>query len=315
MNAMGKKTAIGAVLAFINLPVVLALGEAVSFHVRNRANGTIVSSGEKRVYLLHVPRSYDRTRPTPLVISLHGAGGWPVQQRDLSGWNRLADEKGFIVVYPSGIESAGPRIWHTGGTGLMRDVRFISELIDKLEASYNIDPARIYANGLSNGGGMSFALSCTLSDRIAAVGLVGAAHFLPWSWCTEPRPIPMISFHGTADPMTPYKGGRTLVAPEVFPSIPSWTARWARRNRCGTNPVESVIAPDVTRIEYPDCADGADVVLYRVQGGGHTWPGGEPMPEWFVGPTSNSVDATGRMWAFFREHRLPRSVTSSSAGR
>ena len=116
--------------------------------------------------------------------------------------------------------------------------------------------------------------------------------------------MPMISFHGTADPMTPYKGGRAWVASEVFPSIPSWTASWARRNRCGTNPVESVIAPDVTRIEYPDCAGGADVVLYRVQGGGHTWPGGEPMPEWFVGPTSNSVDATSTMWAFFREHPL-----------
>jgi polyhydroxybutyrate depolymerase len=308
VNAMERKTVIGAVLAFINLPVVLALSEAVSFHVRNRSNGTIVSSGEKRVYLLHVPRSYDRTRPTPLVISLHGAGGWPVQQRDLSGWNRLADEKGFIVVYPSGIESAGPRVWHVDrGT----DVRFISELIDKLEAAYNIDPARIYANGLSNGGGMSFVLSCTLSDRIAAVGLVGAAHLLPWSWCTEHRPMPMISFHGTADPMIPYKGGRSPIAANWFPNIPTWTANWARRNRCGTNPVESVIAPDVTRIEYPDCTDGADVVLYRVQGGGHTWPGGEPMPEWFVGPTSNGVDATSQMWAFFREHPLRASQAAA----
>ena len=82
--------------------------------------------------------------------------------------------------------------------GLARDVRFISELIDKLEAAYNIDPTRIYANGLSNGGGMAFVLSCTLSDRIAAVGMVGAAQTLPWSWCTDRRPVPMIavSWHG-----------------------------------------------------------------------------------------------------------------------
>ncbi len=302
---MGRKTAIGAVLAFLGLPVAFALSEAVSFHARNRTNGTIVSSGEKREYLLHVPRSYDRTRPTPLVISLHGAGGWPVQQRDLSGWNRLADEKGFLVVYPSGLEGAGPRVWHVGpDLRLSRDVRFVSELIDRLEAAYNIDRARIYANGLSNGGGMSFVLSCTLSDRIAAVGLVGAAQTLPWSWCTDRRPVPMISFHGTADPMIPYKGGRSPIGDNWFPSIPTWTASWARRNRCGTTPVESVIAADVTRIAYPDCLDGADVVLYRVLGGGHTWPGGEPMPEWFVGPTSNGVDASSQMWEFFRDHPL-----------
>jgi polyhydroxybutyrate depolymerase len=179
-------------------------------------------------------------------------------------------------------------------------------LIDTLEAAYNIDPTRIYANGLSNGGGMAFVLSCTLSDRIAAVGMVAAAQLLPWSWCTDHRPVPMIEFHGTADPVTPYNGGRTWVAPEPFPSIPTWTANWARRNRCGTNPVESVVAADVTRLEYTNCADDAAVVLYRVQGGGHSWPGGKPLPEWLVGSTSNGVDATSQMWAFFREHPLPR---------
>jgi len=305
MTTMGRKTVLGAVLALLCLPVALAVGEAVSFHTRNRTNGTIVSSGVERVYLLHVPRAYDRTRPTPLVISMHGAGGWPVQQMELSRWNRLADEHGFIVVYPSGVESAGPRVWHMGGVGLTRDVRFISELIDRLEGAYNIDPARIYANGISNGGGMSFVLSCTLSDRIAAVGMVSTAQFLRWSWCTDRRAVPMITFQGTADPMIPYTGGRSPIADNWFPSIAAWTAGWARRNRCGTSPVESVVAPDVTRIEYPDCEGGADVVLYRVQGGGHTWPGGEPLPEWFAGSTNNGVDATRQMWTFFLEHPFP----------
>ncbi len=304
---MSRKKVLSAVLILIGLPVVLALKEAVSFNIRNRNNGSIVSSGEKREYLLYVPRSYDRSRPTALVISMHGAGGWPAQQMELSEWNRLADSQAFIVVYPSGVDTAGPRIWHVGREpGLRRDVRFISELIDELEVAYNIDPERIYANGFSNGGGMAFVLSCTLSDRIAAVGMVGAAQTLPWSWCTDSRAVPMIAFHGTADAFALYNGGASWVAPEPFPAVPTWTANWARRNRCEPNPVESAVAVDVTRREYAHCADDADVVLYTVRGGGHTWPGGGPLPEWFVGPTSRSIDATSQMWAFFREHRLPR---------
>jgi polyhydroxybutyrate depolymerase len=302
-----RKMVIGAVLVCISLPVVLVLMDAVSFHVSNRSNGSFVSSGRKREYLLYVPQRYDRAKPTPLVISMHGAGGWPVQQMDVSGWNRLAERQGFIVVYPSGAEGAGPRIWHVDrGAGLMRDVRFISALIDTLEAAYNIDKKMIYANGLSNGGGMSFVLSCTLSDRIAAVGMVAAAQTLPWSWCTDRRPVPMIAFHGTADPMIPYNGGTSWIGSDSFPNVLTWTKAWARRNQCGANPVDSVVAADVTRLEYTHCADDATVVLYRVQGGGHSWPGGKPLPEWYVGPTSNGVDATSQMWAFFREHRLPR---------
>ena len=304
---MSRKNVGGTVLMVISMPALLALTDAVSFSVQNRNNGSIVSSGQKREYRLYVPRSYDRTRPTPLVISMHGAGGWPTQQMDFSEWNRVADLNGFIVVYPSGTSRGGPRIWHVGeGPGLMKDVRFISELIDKLEADYNIDRNRIYANGLSNGGGMSFVLSCTLSDRIAAVGLVASAQTLPWRWCTDRRPVPMIAFHGTADPMIPYKGGTTWIADNTFPDISKWAANWAQRNHCGAKPVESAAAPDVSRREYTSCADNADVVLYTIRGGGHTWPGGQPLPEWFCGPTSRSIDASSQMWAFFREHPLVR---------
>jgi polyhydroxybutyrate depolymerase len=303
-----KKVVIGAALVIIGLPVVLVLFAAVSLSVLNRTNGTIVSSGEQREYLLYVPRSYDRAKLTPLVISLHAAALWPAHQMNLSRWNQLADEHGFIVVYPSGRGGLEPKVWHVDrGPGLMRDVRFISELIDTLEAAYHIDPTRIYANGISNGGGMAFVLSCALSDRIAAVGMVAAAQSLPWSWCTDHRPVPMIAFHGTADRFAPYNGGRTPVPPhDLFPSVPTWTANWARRNRCGANPVESAVAADVSRLEYLHCADDAAVVLYTLSGGGHSWPGGKPIPEWMVGPTSRSIDATRQMWAFFREHRLPR---------
>jgi polyhydroxybutyrate depolymerase len=302
-----RKGVIRIVLVLISLPVVLAAIEAVSFFVANRSNGSFVSSGEKRDYLLYVPKSYDRTKPTPLVISIHGAALWGAAQKEISQWNRVSDREGFIVVYPSGVSGYGPRIWREDNeAGLKKDVRFISELIDTLEAAYNIDPTRIYANGLSNGGGMSFALSCTMSDRIAAVGLVGSAQLLPWEWCTDHRPVPMIDFHGTADPAVPYDGGKTWVAPPRFPKQTTWAANWGRRNRCAPTPIDSAVATDVTRRTYTSCADDASVVLYTIKGGGHSWPGGKPLPEWLVGATSRSIDASSVMWAFFHEHPLPR---------
>jgi len=299
----GRRIIIAAVLVCFSLPVVLVMIEAVSYSVRNRSNGSFVSSGQRREYLLYVPRSYDRTRPTPLVISMHGAALWGAAQKEISQWNKVAETHGLIVVYPSGRKGVGPRAWRVNDPA-MRDVKFISALIDTLKAVYNIDSTRIYADGLSNGGGMAFVLSCTLSDRIAAVGMVGAAHLLPWSWCTDQRAVPMIAFHGTADRFTPYNGGKTFVAPRRFPSIPTWTANWARRNRCDAMPVDSVIAPDVSRRSYSGCANGAAVVLYTVLEGGHTWPGGGPLPESLVGTITHSIDATSEMWAFFREHRL-----------
>jgi polyhydroxybutyrate depolymerase len=303
-----RKWVLVAVLVLILLPLALVLIEARTYYVANRPNGTIVSSGETRDYVLYVPRSYDRATPAPLVISLHGAGLWGAAHSEVSQWNEVAEREGLIVVYPSGHGRNGPRVWRAGNGGDdRRDVTFISDLIDKLEGTYNIDPARIYANGLSNGGGMSFVLSCTLPDRIAAVGLVAAAHFLPMSRCPDPRPVPMISFHGTADRFTAYNGGTSWVARNhLFPNIPAFTADWAQKNRCGPDPVESAVADDVTRLEYTHCADDAAVVLYTIRNGGHTWPGGGPLPEWFVGPASTAIDATSVMWQFFNEHPLGR---------
>jgi polyhydroxybutyrate depolymerase len=234
---------------------------------------------------------------------------WPTSSMNISQWNLVADEHGFIVVYPAGT-GFGPKSWEMAGSetpSRMPDVIFISELIDKLDVSYNIDKTRIYADGMSNGGGMAFVLSCTLSDRIAAVGMVSAGLYPEWSWCTDHRPVPVIAFHGTADPICPYNGGRTKFGDDIFPSVPSFMANWARRNRCGPNPIESAVAADVTRLQYTDCADDASVVLYTVKGEGHQWPGGKPIvAKWLVGPYSRSSDATRQMWAFFREHQLPR---------
>ena len=306
-SALRRRTGVVAtVLVLITLPLVLALAEAVGYHVRNRSNGTLVSSGEEREYLLYVPRSYDRSRPTPLVISLHGGAMWPAAQMETSQWNRVADAHGFIVVYPSALSGRGPRAWRAeGDSGTAQEVQFISALIDTLRASYNIDSTMIYANGLSNGGGMAFVLACTLSDRIAAVGVVGVAIFLPWSGCTDKRAVPLVAFHGVADKHARYHGGKMLIGRWVFPDIPEWTARWARRNRCSPTPSDSTVTTDVVRRAYTNCTDEAAVVLYTVEGGGHTWPGGGPMPEWFAGRTTHSIDASGVMWEFFRQYRLP----------
>ncbi len=310
-----RKIVIGAVVVVIGLPVALVLIAAATFYVLlyvpNQTNGTLVSSGQEREYLLYVPRSYDRAKPTPLVISMHAATLGPGAQMETSHWNKVADQHGFIVVYPSAPGFAPLPFLPSLPVWLLRpeaelsaNVRFISDLIDALEAAYNIDRARIYANGFSNGGAMAFALSCRLSDRIAAVGTVSAAQDQrPWSWCADTRPVPLINFHGTAD-LVPYHGGQVWVSPTPFPSVSTWTANWARRNRCGSDPIETVVAADVTRLEYTNCADDAAVVLYTIRGGGHAWPGGKPLPEWMVGPTTRSIDATSQMWAFFREHQL-----------
>ncbi len=276
-----RKILIRVLLVIIGLPVFLVLAILLPVSFANKTNGAIVSSGEKREYLLYVPKSYDRAKPTPLVISLHAAMNWPAYQMKASQWNKAADENGFIVVYPAGT-GTGPKTWLMQGSrtpSQMPDVRFISELIDTLEAHYNIDTMRIYANGLSNGGGMAFALSCTLSRRVAAIGAVSAAQSLPWSWCADSTPVPMIAFHGTADPFVPYNGAPTgwLNPTAPFPNVRAWAASWARTNHCGPHPTEAVVAADITRREYTNCAKKASVVLYTVKGGGHQWYGGTPI--------------------------------------
>ena len=249
---MARRLSLRVALVVIGALVVSVLIAGASFYFLNRTNGTITSSGQRREYLLYVPPSYDRATPTPLVISMHALALWPAAQMETSHWNDVADEHGFIVVYRSGT-GVLPKMWPMKqDADQIAGVRFMSELIDTLKSAYNIDPARIYANGFSNGGGMAFVLSCTLSDRIAAVGMVAAAQVLPWNWCADTRPLPMVAFHGTADRIVPYDGGPSSFFDIPFPRVEEWTANWARRNRCGPNPVESVVAADVSRLARMD---------------------------------------------------------------
>ena len=191
-----------------------------------------------------------------------------------------------------------------GPRSLGRDVRFISDLIDRLQAEYNIDPNRIYANGMSNGGGMAFALSCKLSDRIAAIGAVAGAYHQSWDECGDSRPVPAVAFHGTADKFALYQGGPSPIAPGTFPNIEDLTARVARRNQCKGDPSGTRVTASVRRLAYTNCAGNADVILYTVEGGGHTWPGGKDVAEWIAGRTTRDISASKVMWEFYVQHSL-----------
>jgi polyhydroxybutyrate depolymerase len=293
-------------LLLVGLALSLVLVAAGAYSLSNRTNGTIVSSGEKRAYLLYVPESYDPSNPTPLVISIHGYLDWPAHQMKMSHWNTLAEEYGFIAVYPSG--TGFPKHWRistAAGSDSNPEVVFIADLIEKLAGEYNIDPDRIYANGLSNGGGMSFLLACSLSEQIAAVGMVSGAYLLPWSEC-QGQPVPAVIFHGTADPIVPYLGGPSRSFDLPFPVIPTWVETLARHNGCSEEAIDLPPSGAASGIRYGNCTAQADVVFYTITGGGHSWPGGEPLPEFIAGETNQDIDATRLMWEFFQEHPLQR---------
>ncbi|MGD2159357.1 MAG: PHB depolymerase family esterase, partial [Anaerolineales bacterium] len=202
----------GVMWTIIILLVTIVFIATSTYYLVNKTNGQIESSGQIRKYLIYVPESYDPSEPTPLVMGIHGFIQWPAHQQTLSGWNSLADEYGFIVVYPQG--TGFPLRWNTAlmedkPEGMDKEVQFFSDLIDALSMNYNIDQTRIYANGMSNGGGMAHLLACKLSDRIAAIGGVAGAYLHQWEFCQPKRPVPVIAFHGTKDPFVPYYGGPT----------------------------------------------------------------------------------------------------------
>jgi polyhydroxybutyrate depolymerase len=238
---------------------------------------------------------------------MHGFIQWPAHLMQTSRWNDVADEHGFIVVYPSG--TGFPKRWnaHNWSRAIMpidREVQFISDLIYYLGDQYNIDSTRIYTNGLSNGGGMAFVLACRLSERIAAIGSVSGAYLMPWDECQPTRPVPAIVFHGTADPIVPYQGDEATLLGSNFPAIPSWVLKWALHNSCKFAPVYLPTKGNVSGIKYVDGIEGAEVVFFTIHGGGHTWPGGKYIPELVAGPATKDIDATRVMWDFFYQRML-----------
>ena len=287
--------------------ISLVIGGFLTFYFN--ASGQIQSGGRSRSYLLYVPDSYDAEKPNPLVISIHGFAQWPAHQQWLSGWNRLADENGFLVVYPRG--TGFPLRWQVGPLEedrekTQQEVEFFDDLIDHLGQTYNIDQNRIYVNGMSNGGGMTHLLACQLPDRFAAFGSVAGAYLYPGDCDQLPKEVPWIAFHGLDDPIVPFQGGETRHQQQgiKFPAIEFWIAAWAEVNGCDLNPEREKITPEVTRIGYSGCLQNIELVLYRIAGAGHTWPGGGWLPVWLTGKTNRDINATKLMWDFFQETTL-----------
>ncbi len=300
------KVVVWILAILIVLPLALVGGVLAWGYFSDQTTESMMSSGVERRYLLYVPKSYDAKKPTGLVISIHPAATWPAKQAEISGWNALAEEKGFIVVYPAGTGaffggySRGASVWE----GDAPSVRFISDLIDKLERDYSVDRRRIYVDGMSNGGGMTFLLSCQMSERIAAVGIV-SGELMQWpAKCGNGRAVATMVFHGTADKFAPYLGGKSPITPRPFPNIPAWTAQLAARNHCDEKPQLVRLSAHVEREVYTNCT--ADVVFYTIAGGGHTWPGGSGLPEWYAGPTTQEISATRLLWEFYEQHPLPQ---------
>lgn len=283
---------------------------------------TLESGGVQRTYFTYVPESYDGSQPVPLVITLHGFAGNALQQAGYSGWNDIADAEGFIAVYPEG--TGTPQRWNSGQTELtdapdeayggplasflssffetvpVDDVAFIRSMITQLMTDNCIDPARIYVNGLSNGGGMTNRIACEMADVIAAVGTVAGAYTAFPGGCHPSRAVPVMAFHGTDDPIVPYAGSDTV----FFPPVEVWVADWAARDECDPVPATLQVGEHITGTRYTGCAGDAEVVFYSIEGGGHTWPGSDPLLPFLTGNTTQEIDASATLWAFFAAHPL-----------
>ena len=272
----------------------------------------------ERQYIRHVPPGYDGTTPLPLVLDLHGYLEGAAIHAIHSGLGPFGDERGFITLTPNG--TGVPVRWDA--TVRSPDVRFLERLLDETERVLCVDRRRVFVAGLSNGAFMTSALACALSDRIAAVAPIAGVRDI--RRCRPERDVPVVAFHGTADAVVAYDGGlgpvglslpapggsgQTIgeLAPELAegPSVPEMVAAWAKRNGCKTKTTEEQIAEDVTKITWKCDAD-ASVELYRITGGGHSWPGSEFSRSiaYAIGPTTFSIVANEVMWEFFQDHPL-----------
>lgn len=250
----------------------------------------LTSAGDERGYRLHIPPKYRSNRSTPLVLSFHGYARTAEEQEIYSQLVPIADRETFILVTPEG--SGDPQGWDIVGLYAengIDDVAFVGELLDALEARLCVDPARVYATGLSNGAEMAAQLACTLPQRFAAVAPVAG---VVYQGC-DGRPVGVISFHGTEDWNVP------------FEFTPPAMADWAAHNGCATDGGVEVeqVAEHVTRESYGGCGT-APVVLYVVDGGGHTWPGAEDDAGG-AGPTTHEINASELIWEFFKAHPRP----------
>jgi polyhydroxybutyrate depolymerase len=265
MAVIARLTAFVAALSFLGsatvAPVSANLGDPP---------GALTIGGLQRTYLVHAPAG---GAPVGLVLNLHGAGMTGGEQAALTDYNAVADQYGFVVAYPDGIDLS----WADGrGASVpdrqgIDDVGFLAALIDRLSVEYGIPAGRVFVTGMSAGAFMANRLACDRADLISAIapvsGTLGTG--VP---CAPSRAVSVLQIHGTADPVVPYSGGGMIGrggASEIV-SAPALTGLWAAQDRCASPPTPT--PAEVPRLVAAGCAGGAEVVLVSINGGGHIWP-------------------------------------------
>lgn len=269
---------------------------------QNTISATLEHNGLTREYLLYVPAIYDGNAAVPLVFNLHGYTSNNSQQNFYADFKPIADTANFLLVLPNGtLDNGGNRYWNVGFfPSSVDDVGFLMHLLDTLQATYNIDAERVYSTGMSNGGFMSYELACQ-TDRIAAIASVtGSITPTSYADCQPTRPVPVMQIHGTSDNTVPYNGS-ALMQP-----IDTVVAYWVRHNQCQPIPTNTAIPNTVTtdgatatQFVYSGGADGATVELFKIDNGGHTWPGAPVV----IGTTCMDFDASAEIWRFFSGYR------------
>lgn len=277
--------------------------------------------GGPRIALVRMPGGSGSSRPHPLVVLLHGAGGTAKLALRNTGWARLADRAGILLACPEGTRPdpaappmfrQNPQAWndgsgrgHTARAGV-DDVAFLDALLSELIGRHGADPARISLAGFSNGGSMAFRAGAELAPRIAAIGPV-AGH----CWVTPAaasRPVPALMIFGGLDPLNPPMGGEVRTpwgSVEYHPPVRESFDRWRQFNGCAGPPVERAEVDGVRELEASGCAPGGAVRCLVVGDLGHHWPGGPRLlPPWIAGPASDRVDGASTLWAFFERHRV-----------
>ncbi len=292
--------------------ILLTMLYAASCLAQQTINGSISHDGQNRTYILHVPSSYTGADPVPLILNYHGYTNDAYSQMVYGDFRAIADSAGFIIAHPQGTLYQGVTHWNVGGWTLgstVDDVGFSEALIDSLSEMYNIDSARIYSTGMSNGGFMSFLLAGQLSEKIAAIASVTGSMTPETFLGSHPQhSMPILQMHGTIDSVVPYSGT------SWSRSIDDVIQYWVGFNNCSTTPqVITVFDKDhtdgstVEHVIYDGGDRGATVEHYRVIGGGHTWPG---TAYGGVG-TNNDIDASAEIWDFFSRYDINGQIIIS----
>jgi polyhydroxybutyrate depolymerase len=228
---------------------------------------TVQANGRERSYLLHVPRGYSGMEPVPVVFDFHGYGSDGAGQLGASGMEALSDEHGFIVVGPNGIGGS----WHVNGCcgqaaqQQLDEISFVRAIVEALGALVCVDRKRIFATGISQGGGMAHHVGCLAADIFAAVAPVSSD--LRTDPCQPSRPISELSVRGLSDTLSPYEGGpvgppgMTYMAIGAKPTL----ERWKMIDQCAGTPDTSI--PNCET--YKECAAGVEVTLCSLPGAGH----------------------------------------------